>query len=353
MKWIRLATCLLIGLSAASTPSRAQFFKKLVDNVKQTVQNKTNDKASQATGNAMDKALSPTSKTSGSSPGQTSGTQPVGDTATTNRLLGSFAKAAQDNPNDTSAASLTMKGLGLFIGGGGVSAADSAAAIRSFMTSKGGSGIFYQTRITMEKKGKNASVTKDTTLAYMTNGGEGRSEMRIPIPGVKTNKMVIIGRADKPAYSISLDDDAKTYSLNVIDTSLIYHTGNDQATRIGEETIAGYHCIHARVTSSTGSGMFKSTSTYDVWTSTDVPGYEIYRRVLTQRNASPGMLGALERAGCAGFLVKMTSGGKDYSMTMELIRAQEKSLPASLFAIPSNYKEEEKNMLFQMMPASK
>ena len=44
--------------------------------------------------------------------------------------LGAFAKAAEDNPNDTSAADLTMKGLGNLMGGNqDISAADSAAAI--------------------------------------------------------------------------------------------------------------------------------------------------------------------------------------------------------------------------------
>jgi len=36
--------------------------------------------------------------------------------------------------------------------------------------------------------------------------------------------------------------------------------------------------------------------------------------------------------------VKMTAGdGKEYSMVMQLFHAEEKDLPASLFAIPAGY----------------
>ncbi len=47
-------------------------------------------------------------------------TQDEGDTASTKKVLGAFAKAAQQNPNDTSSADVTMKALGILAGGGGV-----------------------------------------------------------------------------------------------------------------------------------------------------------------------------------------------------------------------------------------
>jgi hypothetical protein len=251
-------------------------------------------------------------------------------------VLGAFAKTAAENPNDTNQADLLSKSLGRLVGGDGVSAQDSAKAIRSFTTASGGSGVLYQmVTMTTSKRG----ATKDTNSTWLTNSGEGRSEMRIPMPGVVTPKFVNIGRINEPTYSVMLDADTKTYSLNIIDTTLL-NSGIQkyQVTRIGTETVAGYSCIHSRIVSTTGSGMFKSTSTMDLWTSTAVPGYATYSKLVSFQSSTGGMLGALNKAGAGGFLVKMTAGdGKDYSITMQLMKAQQGSYPASLFEIPAGY----------------
>src|SRR6202008_1211356 len=56
------------------------------------------------------------------------------DTSGFARVLGAFAKTAQENPNDTNQADLVSKSLQRMVSGDGVSAADSAKAIKNFMT---------------------------------------------------------------------------------------------------------------------------------------------------------------------------------------------------------------------------
>lgn len=314
--------------------TQAQFLKKILDNVKQTAQNRADSKASQTTDKAIDKVLQPGGNTTRSTTG-TTGTTGAGTTTAT-------------APNDTSSAALTMKALGMLMGGGGVSKADSLAAIQLFKTAKGGSGVYYETTTTMTSKRR--GPLKDTNVMYFTRGGEGRAEMSIPIPGVKTSKMVILGRAGQPRFSMSVDDPQKTYSLNVIDTALI-NSGGDAytVTRVGEETVAGYRCIHAKMTS---KSMLSST-TMDIWTSTSVPGYDLYSKLISVSKVTPSMITALDKAGCNGYIVKMVTSGKDYSMTMELSRAQEKNLSASLFSIPAGYTESDKGFLGSMLSGAK
>lgn len=323
--------------------SQAQFLKNIVNNVKQTVQSRANGKANTTTNKILDQADSATRVGTGS--GSAGGSI---DTSGLGRVLGAFAKTAAENPNDTNQADLLMKSLGRIAGGDGVSAADSAAAIKSFMTASGGSGVFYESLVTTTSK---QGSTRDTTYTWFTNAGEGRSEMRIPMPGMTTPKFINIGRVSEPRYSVTLSPDDKTYSLNVIDTALI-NSGIEkyQVTRVGSETVDGYPCIHSRIVSTVGSGMFKSKSTMEIWTSTAVPGYAIYSKLLSLASAQqPGMLGALNKAGAGGFLVKMTAGdGKEYSMTMELFHAEEKSLPASFFEIPSGYSNNGTSMMQRM-----
>jgi hypothetical protein len=208
--------------------------------------------------------------------------------------------------------------------------------------------VFYKLLVTVTSKSGN---TRDTTNTWFTNSGEGRSERRIPMPGITMPKMIIIGRANEPRFSVALSPDNKTYSLNVIDTALIHSgPGKYQVTRLGTETVAGYPCIHSKIVTTVGSGMFKSSSTMEVWTSTAVPGYGLYSKLLSVQGSQVGMFGALEKAGASGFLVKMTAGdGKDYSMTMELFHAEEKSFPASLFLIPGGYSNSWTSMMQRMM----
>ncbi|HEY5461617.1 MAG TPA: DUF4412 domain-containing protein [Hanamia sp.] len=347
MKKLSICTTIFFALLICfySNNLQAQFFKKIMNTVKNTAQNRANNQASQSTNNTIDKAVS--GKTSNTNNSSMQG----GDSASTNRVLGAFAKAAQDNPNDTSMSDLLGKSLGNLTGGGGVSAADSVAAIKSYMSADGGSGTYYEYSI--ETNTKKTGTTKSTSKLYFTSNGEGRSEMNIAaMMGAKNSSaLIVIGKTNQPHYSIILDEEEKSYSLNVIDTSLINSNFEKyKVTKIGNENVQGYNCIHARVVSTTGSGMFKSSSTMDVWTSVDVPGYAVFKKATIQQNVQPAMTKALDDAGCAGFFVKMTNAdAKDYSMTMQLTKAEKQTFPASMFKIPSGYTESKSNLMFGNM----
>lgn len=325
----------------------AQFLKKILANVKQTTQNRANSKADNATNAAIDGI------TGGNQKNATNNSSNI-DTAAMGGVLGAFAKAARDNPNDTSMSDLFSKSMGNLTGGGGVSAADSISAIKTYTTSKGGSGIYYEYAI--ESNTKEHGTVKSTSKMYLTNNGEGRSEMNLAaLMGVSNGTpLIVIGRMQQSHYSIIVNDEIKEYSLNVIDTALINGVHQKyQVTKLGNETVNGYNCSHAKLVSTTGSGMFKSATTEDIWTSVDVPGYDMVKKATLQQNITPGMMKALTDAGCGGFFVKMQSSDKHYSMTMQLAKAEKQSFPASLFKIPNGYTESKSNLMFgNMMQAA-
>ena len=70
----------------ASNSVQAQFLKKIMRTVKSTVENRANDKAEQSANKAIDQAVQPS---------QPSSSGVYGDTASTNKVLGAFAKAAE------------------------------------------------------------------------------------------------------------------------------------------------------------------------------------------------------------------------------------------------------------------
>ncbi len=337
-----------ILLSLSVNPTQAQFLKRILNTVKNTADNRANDQAAKSTNKAIDKTLD------GSKSGTKNSSSNNGDSASTNRVLGAFAKAANDNPNDTSMSDLLGKSLGNLTGGGGVSASDSVEAIRSYKSGIGGNGVYYEYSI--ESSTKERGTAKSTSKIYLTYSGEGRSEMNMAaMMGVQNGtSLVVIGRMNKPHFSVIIDDEKREYSLNVIDTALINsNLENYKVTKLGSETVNGYNCTHARLISTTGSGIFKYSSTEDIWTSESVPGYDLLKKATMQQNVTPAMMKALNDAGCGGFFVKMVSGDKHYSITMQLAKAEKNSFPSSLFKIPAGYTESKNNLMIgNMMQAA-
>lgn len=314
----------IVLIIVQTTSVQGQILKKILNNVKQSQQNATKPNSSN----------------------QSESIDTTGLNNDLNKVLGAFGKAASDNPNDTSAADLTMKALGNLTGGGGVSAADSASAIKTFKTAKDGSGVYYESTSTITtKNGTNKTVSK----TYFTASGEARKEMNLgAMMGAKNSQdLIVLSRAANAKYSIILDEKQKEYSLDIIDTSFVNNNqSNYKITKMGNETIFGYNCAHAKVVVTSGKGMFASSSTMEIWTSPEVPGYSELAKMMTSQNITNKMLQALDQAGCSGYFVKITSQDKDYSMNTELTKVEKRTFPASLFMIPAGYARSGGNLMF-------
>jgi hypothetical protein len=230
-----------------------------------------------------------------------------------------------------------------------ISPADSAAGIKSFMTGTGGSGIGYQYSIsyTIARKNMKDSTMKDTMQLAVTDGHNTRTDM-----GVLGSKFAVIGHAGTPRYSVMLYSASKTFQFNIIDTAGLNYAGgmNYTVTRVGNETVAGYSCIHSRLTTTTPGA--KTPIVQDIWTSTDVPGYSTLKKMISMQNVTPKMMQALDAAGAGGMFVKMTMATKEMSMDMLLVSAGRKSFPDSMFEIPSGYTQASPMGMFtnMMMP---
>ena len=348
MKKLPVYIATFIGMFASlySPSIHAQFFKKIMNTVKQTAQDKLNNKAQQTTNNVLDKAdNSLFGKPNSTNNNNTNMPTMPGDTSAIKRVLGGFAKAAQDNPNDTSMSDLLAKSLGNIMGGNGVSSYDSAQAIQAFKITGGGSApcAYYEITNTVIAKGRQSqTITKN----WFTADGRGRGQMDLAglmaaMMGQKINSkpVVVISRRSMPTYSITLDDQTKTYSLNIIDTSLLNENKDSwQATKIGNETIGRYHCIHLKLTS--------KKQAIDMWTSTDVPGYSMYAKLANPPQGAAGisMLNAIKQAGGEGYIVKMSVQNRDVSEVMLLTKAQlQPCINYNYFVIPPGYTEAKNN----------
>lgn len=214
-----------------------------------------------------------------------------------------------------------------------------------------GSDMYYEYRITSigEKINMNSSMK-----LYLSSKGNVRMEMSRPVAGADGKgllaNLVVIGSSDKPNETITIDDDKKTYTINHIDADSIKNPFKTQsvATKIGEEKLLGYNCVHARVISNNSLGSFyKSIDTTDIWRSNDIPVQEKFKALLKRFESKNGsflysteIAGQLKQMGCDGFMMKLQMRDTHYTMTDELVKAEHRDLPSGLFQVPAGYKEE-------------
>jgi Domain of unknown function (DUF4412) len=93
----------------------------------------------------------------------------------------------------------------------------------------------------------------------------------------------------------------------------------------------------------------------DIWTCKNVPGYsQLEKMMATSKSvATPDMLEALKQADADGYFVKIEIKNKEVSSEMLLTKVEQKTIPASLFAIPAGYTESRNNgMIGNMMKAA-
>ena len=294
----KIFLCLPLLLSAALVPgiTHAQFLKNLVNNAKNSIAGKSTSNTSSTTGKK----------------------DSANNAATT---------------LDTTALKQRLAQLQKANAGPSVSPADSAAAIQSFKSATGGSGLYYQYLDVYDMpRGKKDSIFKDTMSMAITDGHNARTDFSLL--GDRTE---VLGHAGMPRFSMMIYTRTKTYQLHIIDTAAFNRPDGMtyQVTKVGTEQVQGYNCIHARVAMSTPGS--KTPIMEDYWTSVDVPGYSTFKQLMLGQHVTPQIMKALDNAGCSGFFVKVTVQSAAYSLNMELIQATRKDFAASYFELPSGY----------------
>src|SRR4029077_1138867 len=104
--------------------------------------------------------------------------------------------------------------------------------------------------------------------------------------------------------------------------------------KIGEEKMLGYKTQHVLVT--------HGQETWELWTSKDLIDYETYRKLQASKGRMAGderMVTALKEADVDGMPLKAIVSQQGMKSTIELVKAQKKTLPATTFEVPPGYKK--------------
>lgn len=166
------------------------------------------------------------------------------------------------------------------------------------------------------------------------------SVMKSTAPQLPGGEMIIksLSKKSSPDVTYMIDDKNKTYREVKKSAG---HRGEEKdvtVKKVGDETVNEYKCVHSIVTEENGA-------TTDMWNTKDIPDYNKYAEALSENKqmGSSKREKALKDAGCEGFPVKMSRKGKSDAdgFTMELVKFEKKSFPASDFEIPAGYTKSE------------
>jgi hypothetical protein len=224
-------------------------------------------------------------------------------------------------------------------GGGSVSGGGASA----------GSDMYYE--YVSHTVGANMTINSVSKI-YLAADGKMRKEMQVNNPAKpdKSSPIVSIGSADKPMESITIDDDAKTWYTNHLDSSDLDNKAihmTSTVTKLANERLLGFDCVHVRIISNKDiGGYIKELDTLEIWKSRDVPVPAAFGPIISRIESGSGFVYAkdvpaqLKQMGCDGFLVKMQDKSKEVASVFELTKAEKRDLPGSLFTIPAGYKED-------------
>jgi hypothetical protein len=186
------------------------------------------------------------------------------------------------------------------------------------------------------------------TLKLAVSRAGARNEMNMQMEQM-TMKMVMLFKNDSPDTMYRINDADKTYS--VVDLAKLRQmAGPGRADekftvkKLGEEEILGYKTQHVLVTG--------RNNTTELWTAKDLFDYGTFSKLQARAGRAgnaEAMNKALKDAHAEGMPLRSIAtapdGGK---VTMEVVKAEKQSLPASTFEIPPGYTKSAGGMMDMM-----
>ena len=150
--------------------------------------------------------------------------------------------------------------------------------------------------------------------------------------------MTLLGRASEPDKVYSVVVALKMYIVNDVrqDREMARRVDEEAfiVDKLGPDSVAGYPCEKVLITSSKGSK-------FEGCAAEGIPDSSIWLSAMQPRGRG-AWTRALRDAGVGQFLIRLVmhdNATKEETMRIELVRADRKPLPPSLFEIPAGYKE--------------
>jgi len=142
---------------------------------------------------------------------------------------------------------------------------------------------------------------------------------------------VMLWRSAEPGVHYWINEQNKTYEKKSFEKHEKEGAKKEiKVERLGKATVAGRSVEHIRVTGSSGH-------VEELWIDTSLSFPAAAAAALKREETEEGWWDAVQKAGFKGIPLKMTN--KDGTSGWEATSVEKKSLPGSLFSIPSGYRE--------------
>ncbi|MCG3165165.1 MAG: hypothetical protein POELPBGB_00927 [Bacteroidia bacterium] len=204
------------------------------------------------------------------------------------------------------------------------------------LTSSFAQGVYIEYKITA---GDGKESMSGNNKSYYQNGNS-RNEMNMSIPGLPAGAFntITITRKDKPNTIIKLNPSDKSYTEMTFEEYEREEPRSNEPfeiTVIGKETVNGYNSTHF-IAKYKNSGKVRN----EWWTSKEVPGFTGFSGMKGSKYLDDdNLFSKMAEKGVDGFPVriKMSESAMRGSFQMDVIKAEKKDIPESMFEIPATY----------------
>ncbi len=181
------------------------------------------------------------------------------------------------------------------------------------------------------------------TMNVSVGKAGSRSEINMQM-GPMDMKMVMLQKNDTPDTLYRINDAGKSYTeMNL--AKMRDMAGQQMSTKkytvekLGQETLLGYktqHVLLKEQDAGDGKGM-----SIEMWSAKDLLDYATFSKLQARRGkgaSEEAMIKALKDADADGMPLKsIATTPEGMKVTMEVVKVDKKSLPASTFEIPAGY----------------
>lgn len=185
-------------------------------------------------------------------------------------------------------------------------------------------GFYIEFKITSGSAGGSGSIKS------YSQDGNARSEAVITAPQLPNGiKITSLSLKAAPSVIYLLNDKDKTYSEVKTSESEDYKDfpqSEYEITVLGKETVNGYNTTHVSV-------KINGKQRQEMWTTKDIAGYADFSKVRTKYTGQDNLYKALAAKGAEGMPVRVKMSERGQIVQLDLVKAEKRSNPASLFSL--------------------
>lgn len=177
---------------------------------------------------------------------------------------------------------------------------------------------------------------KVADMKMFEQDGNSRVEVNNNIGGIKID-VVMLTLKNMPDKVYLIDELKKTYSESDANSAQDYEDAAQEdyeVTVLGKEKVNGYNSTHVRIKRK------GDTHSMEMWTTTDIADYKSLLMIKGKYTGKENLTKALEAKGAAGFPVRVKVVEMNREMQVDLVKAESRSNPASMFSLTGFTKTE-------------